>query len=484
MGGDVDPGGSSVNTGAIPKETRRECTRMNVDGIDGKNDANANPKKHINITYNNNDSGPYRIYCELRDNKGGTLKINKFSLGSELRKLDGFKMFITDMKYVGRHKILVFLSSYARANLLMETINNGNGPYRAYIPLHLVSVTGVVPGIPTELDVEDIKNDLNCDVPIIDVRRMTRKGENGERIPINRISVTFRANELPEKVRFFCCVSKVVPFIPRVVLCLNCLRFGHQQNNCRGAKRCDRCTQRHEDETVCQKAVVCAHCRSSDHNSKDEKCPERKRQLDIKSLMAKRSLTYTEASQQVPVLTRNMYEPLSTDAADFPDLTESFASMTNGRYTWKDPLKEQWIKTNQERKAIQAAVKLHKEQPKIANKRPRVDKKENTAAAATTDQRNALVRDGPNPTTSGTALNNPHSVSEKERWDEMLKEARKEAQATTQKTLQETMMSFYSDFIGMLGSQEDVKSMFKECTKKHFNLANTVVLNRYGGNTK
>lgn len=241
--------------------------------------------------------------------------------------------------------------------------------------------------------------------------------------------------------------------------------------------------ERHEDELVCESAVISAHCKSSDHKSTDDKCPERKRQLDIKKLMAKRNLTYPEASQQIPILTRNMYEPLSTDVSDFPDLAESFAAVTKGRYTWKDPMKEQWIKTNEERKAIQAAVKLHKDKPKPNNKRPRVDKKE-TAATATTEQRNAMINDRLNPSADGTALNNPHNVSEKERWEEMLKEARKEAQNTTQKTLQETMMSFYSDFIGMLGPQEDIKRMFKKCTEKHFNLANTVVLNRHGNDTQ
>lgn len=439
MEDDVDPGGGDKThdkrMDLTPNRAGMNVNKlpMSLNGGSSKED-----RRFVNITYNSNDCAPYRIYCELRDNRNGTVKINKFSLGSELRKHDGFKKFITDMKYVGRHKILVFMSSYVRANTLMETINNANGPYRAYIPRHLVSVTGVVPGIPTELDIDDIKRDLECNVPIMEVKRMTKRGDDGERVPISRISVTFRSNELPEKVRFFCCVSKVIPFIPRVVLCLKCLRFGHQQDNCRGTRRCDKCTERHEDGTdssVCQKEEVCAHCKSHGHNSRDVNCPERKRQFDIKTLMSKRNLTYTEASQHIPVISRNMYEPLNADTGEFPDLTESFASMAKGTYTWKDPMKEQWMKTNQERKAIQPAVKLYKDPPKIAkNKRPRVDQTGNqTVASATNEQRDALIAHNSSTTMNGTALSNQHHVSERERWEEMLKEAQKEAQATAKK---------------------------------------------------
>lgn len=186
-----------------------------------------------------------------------------------------------------------------------------------------------------------------------------------------------------------------------------------------------------------------------------------------------------EARQQIPIISQNTYAPLS-NAADFPTVQESFASMTKGSYGWKDPLREQWIKTNQERKTIEAAVKTYKEQPKNTqqqnrNKRSRQESSDSrTGFPTTADKRNIIIGHGVTKKSDGTALNNPHSVTEKERWQTMLKEA----QEITFRTLQETMMTFYTDFIGMLGAQEDVKDMFKQCTKKHFNLANTVVLNK------
>lgn len=415
-----------------------------------------------NITYTSLDTGPYRIYFELRVRNEGQ-KINKFSLGSTLRKMDQFKPFITDMKYVGLHKTIVFVSSYTKANALVNEINSGSGLYRAYVPKHLVSITGVIAGIPTDIDVDDIKADIICEVPILSVTRMTRwDGQN--RIPINGLSITFRAKELPKMVKIFCCVSRVRTFTPKVVICKNCLRHGHRTDNCRGARRCDRCSQRHDQDheyVNCQNNRKCVHCRSTEHDSRDANCPEQKRQLKIKYLMAKRNLTYTEAREEVPIATQNLYDPL-LNADEFPSLDQTYATMASGLYTWKDPLREQWIKTNQERKKIQAAVQIQKEQEEQQRgKKPRLSTANQTCK--TTEERNNIIRNLSTDSTTGVALHNPFSVSEKERWEAVIQDAYMKAN----RTHQEAMMSFYSDFIEKLGQHEDVKNLFNMCTKKH-----------------
>lgn len=75
--------------------------------------------------------------------------------------------------------------SYVKANLLVEAINSGDNKYRAYVPKHLVCITGVIAGVPTDIDVEDIRMDIECEVPIVDISRMP-KWHEGKRIPINR----------------------------------------------------------------------------------------------------------------------------------------------------------------------------------------------------------------------------------------------------------------------------------------------------------
>ncbi|XP_053698937.1 uncharacterized protein LOC128745895 [Sabethes cyaneus] len=310
------------------------------------------------------DAAPYRIYIEHKIKGEHNHKINKFALGAYLRGMSEFKLFISDMKYLGQFKIMVFVSSYTKANQLVEMVNNNSDTYKAYIPRHLVCISGMIAGVLTDINLGDIKGDIQCDVPIVDVVRMTKRIDN-EPVPINRLIITFRAHELPSSVKLFCCYSKVFPFTPKITVCSKCLRFGHRLENCKGTKRCVKCTQRHENDEEYNNcnSQWCIHCRSDEHTSTDQQCPERKRQHSIKSLMARKNLTFTEARLQFPVLSQNVYEPLSR-VEEFPTLSETFADMTRDNHNWKNPLKEQWSRTNRERLPIEAAVKLYKEKDK------------------------------------------------------------------------------------------------------------------------
>lgn len=480
-----DPGAEKYTGATAKKFKQNEEEKVTQDSTTNNSGHQNGARNNYSFEYTRTDMAPYRIYFELRK-ETTTEKINKFTLGAALLEL-GMKPYITDMKYVGKHKIMVFVSSYLKANLLVETINAGDSIYRAYVPKHVVCITGVVAGIPANIDVEQIKEEIQCEVPIIDVVRMTRYEEGVGKVPISRISVTFRAHELPRNVRMFCCSSNVQPFRPKVVICMKCLRFGHRTDNCKGARRCQRCSQRHDDEEEfrnCPKTLYCVHCKSTEHNSVDQACPERKRQHNIKVLMSRKNLTYSEAREQIPQV-QNMYEPL-LHAEEFPATSDTFAQMTKGQFTWKNPLREEWIKTNQERKAVQAAVKTYKEDPK---KKPqkRVFKQQQqtqTAAQATTEERNNIVA-----TTSdarnGMGLNNIYKTTEKERLEAEFKKREerlmanfRQMQATENRKQQELMMSFYTEFIDNLGQNEDAKETFRRCTTKHFNLTNTIIQKR------
>lgn len=129
-------------------------------------------------------------------------------------------------------------------------------------------------------------------------------------------------------------------------------------------------------------------------------------------------------------------------------------------------------KTNQERKKIQAAIQIQREQKeKQHGKKPRLST--TSQAQKTTEERDEIIRNQSCAGVTGVALQNPYRVADKERWEALTQEA----YLKSSRTHQEAMMSFYSDFIGMLGQRDDVKNMFNICTKKHFNLAYTVVCN-------
>lgn len=188
-------------------------------------------KQQENYTYTHQDSAPYRIYVELKK-KDEARRINKFSLGSMIRGMNEYRRHVTDMKYVGNNKILVFVNSFLKANSLMELLNKEDTIYKAYVPRHLVTVTGVISGIPTEIKEEEIEADIESEYPVVGVRRLTRFVD-GDRVQTTRVSITFRAHDLPKQVKIFCCRSSVRPFFQKVVICTKCLRFNHREQNCR-----------------------------------------------------------------------------------------------------------------------------------------------------------------------------------------------------------------------------------------------------------
>jgi hypothetical protein len=127
------------------------------------------------------DAPPYRVYVEILDNQK---RINKFSVGVLLRKVEKCRNHITELKYLGKNKIIVFLNSWIKANLLVEdTFLKENG-YKAFIPRHLVSITGVIGGVPLDIDTEEMLQDIECAYPVLSLYRLNRwDREKSQKVP-------------------------------------------------------------------------------------------------------------------------------------------------------------------------------------------------------------------------------------------------------------------------------------------------------------
>lgn len=449
-------------------------------GVDAPDPGGTNEKmdsgqarERTKFEYTITDMAPYRVYFELTTGNSGN-RINRYSLGSKLRSIETFKRHIVDMKQISRSKIMVMLNSYTKANLLVETINNENGLYTAYIPKHVVCISGVIAGIPTDISTEQIKADLECEVPVVDVYRLNRY-EGDRKVPSTRVSITFRASLLPEKIRLFCCVTKVQPFVQKVVFCQRCLRFNHKANNCKGYKRCERCTENHENEEEfkeCQKAVRCLYCKSNTHSTGSNTCNEHKRQQQIKAVMSRRNLSFAEAREMFPIVSPNTYELLS-NLHEHPTLAETVGSNNN--------LAEQWKETNRERVPIKPAVKTYagekKKQEKPYNKRKRQNADMDNQEPSTSTNIVAAVagkkkEDGlPN----GVGLENPFKVDEKERWNRIIEEANRKADLSTKDKYQAAAMSFYSELIEEDNMSDNMREKLKQAARKYFELNQAIV---------
>lgn len=290
------------------------------------------------------------------------------------------------------------MSSYQSANELQDYSMLKHYRYKAYIPRSFVTVSGVIAGVPVDMTIDEIEDNISSDVPILSINRLHRY-EGKEKLETHKIGITFRANKLPSHVRIFCCINRVSPFVSKPVLCFNCLRYNHRADNCRSKKRCMNCTQQHEevDGNICSFKTKCLYCKTeSEHRTVDTTCPEWNRQRNIKTIMAKTTLSYMEAKEQNPILTQNRYEALECPE-EFPTIQESYASMAAGNYKLKEGFR---YKTQQAKRSIQE-----------------VSAAEKVTIPADKKKKNDGEQDG-------VALYNKHSVSDYERFAQQFSKQR------------------------------------------------------------
>lgn len=475
----MEPSGSEEGAvgGTGPPTDGMICDLTGSTNLDVNNNNNNNEqparKPLESIQYNCGDRGPYRIYVELRNNEGNKTKINKFSLGASLRKIEASRGHIMDMKYLGRFKIMVLVNNFIKANMLVEAINAPNGDYRAYVPRHLVTITGKIAGIPADITEGEIQLGIQSEYPVVQVRRLCR-WENNVQIPMNRVSVTFRASELPEKIKLFSCVTRILPFTRKVELCEKCLRYGHRTANCRGARRCARCGERHEEENeynYCEKPVKCASCRTN-HKSTDQECPERKKQENINTIRAKQNLTYAEARELYPVYSKNPFELLS-NLQDYPSMPETFAATTERK---TETLKQQWDRTNLPRQPIQPAVKMYKPDPKEKDKKKTSKRRlsvEDTEQRSN-DQQQQRNNKEKTERRDGVGLDNPLRVTEKEKLESLIREVSQQTLEKANLGFNERIMKFYSMFIEQDLPME-IEEKFKAISKQCFDMTKTII---------
>lgn len=147
-----------------------------------------------------------------------------------------------------------------------------------------------------------------------------------KRVPRQMVLVTFQGLTLPEYVYIDRVRCEVEKYVPPVIQCFRCFRYGHTKDQCRGSKICKKCGQGH-DEDACQvKSQYCVYCKCTDHDSMSKRCPQHEKQKKIKITMTEYNLTFREAEKVVGfpsfsnAVRNNRYSVLQNLNSEFPPL--------------------------------------------------------------------------------------------------------------------------------------------------------------------
>lgn len=261
--------------------------------------------------------------------------INGMLFGRTLRQLKVGK--IDECRRVSRNSICVIFKNRQEANSFVknQTELNNRG-LQAEIPLFYRTCVGVIKGIPVDISAQEIFEELSeQNLNVLKVERMTRRLKDGHRDYSLNVKVFFGREKLPASVDIFYMKERVHEYIPPVLLCMSCFRYGHSTQSCKSShdsRKCSRCgSKQHQRQSCDSPHPICIHCKGS-HEATAKICPERKRNENIKILMTRNNVTYQEVLEAFPTYTDRNQFALLENLGDFPTLKRaSYSNVVKGR---------------------------------------------------------------------------------------------------------------------------------------------------------
>nr|CAH7748192.1 unnamed protein product [Callosobruchus chinensis] len=77
------------------------------------------------------------------------------------------------------------------------------------------------------------------------MHRRVSENKTAKFVPINKVIISFEAQELPTYISINQVIFEVSTYIQKVILCHNCMRYGPLGKQCKGEPRCAKCKEEH-----------------------------------------------------------------------------------------------------------------------------------------------------------------------------------------------------------------------------------------------
>lgn len=277
------------------------------------------------LSYTSLDKGPYVVHVSRiePDLAPGTI-LKPIKFGQFLKTHKIANICVDGVKKVGRNKVSVEFKSADAANNFISLPILSMCKYSATIPMYNITRMGLIRQVPTDMSMTEFVESL--DLPkgcgkVLKARRLNRKtieNDQASWVPTQTVVVTFQGQVLPTRV-FSCYYSLPVELYQYpTIQCHACCRFGHTKLQCRSKPKCFRCAKDHLGDTceIPEKESTCFYC-SGRHFTTSKDCPEIERQRSIKFIMAQESVSYEEASAQVPQVNRS-YAEVAQESISLP----------------------------------------------------------------------------------------------------------------------------------------------------------------------
>ena len=259
--------------------------------------------------YDESADGPFMVL--LKDKREGENlgNIHPMVIGKKFKQCG---LDVVNIDRYSEDRILALFNEAVEANEFVEnTINLINKEWLAYIPDFAIQHIGIVRDVPVEITANEIlevvregsnKNNI-IEVVRNKEKKVTTKIIDGfernieELVESDSIKIVFN-NKLPDSVKIYCCIRKVLKFIPAVRRCYNFQKYGHTANRCKGGFRCSNCGKEHDRNIACKSDTKCINCEGK-HQSSDKCCPCFKFHREVNKIKTFSNLRHNEAVEIV-----------------------------------------------------------------------------------------------------------------------------------------------------------------------------------------
>lgn len=274
------------------------------------------------LRYSSFDTGPFIVVIESIDKNVGNLHPMALGLILINMKICGIRQI--DRR--GANKVGVSFMNAKEANNLLENEEVKRKGFKCYIPMAMLTCRGIIRGVYSALTEQQVLQHMESPQKVLDIRRLNRrkvvKQMSDERKfvdvveyePTSSVVVTFAGKLIPKKVYICHHPVNVHVFVPPVILCRKCCRFGHSTSQCRGKERCGKCLEEHNTYSCFAPAYKCIFCRQC-HELFSRSCPEFVRQKKVKEAMVFENISFFEANKKYK-------RPFIYERGDFPPLRE------------------------------------------------------------------------------------------------------------------------------------------------------------------
>lgn len=266
------------------------------------------------------DSAPYSIHVQrIQVSPNDPVSLHPIALGKFLKHSAFQNVINGSVKRLGRNRVSIAFSRYLDANAFLSHSSLADNNLKAFIPSFSITRMGLVRGVPTDLSIEDILENISVPLgcgKILKARRLNYKvmveGSPSWK-PTQTIVLTFDGQMLPKRVYMCYNALPVELYTYPTIQCYNCCRFGHTKVQCRSKPRCYKCGHEHTGDScnIDEDHISCCLC-GGIHSAINKICPESCRQKEIKISMAQNCISYAEAIKLHPAVSRPYAEVVAT----------------------------------------------------------------------------------------------------------------------------------------------------------------------------